>query len=79
MTAEQYERIPQWLQLRAVRVDVRQAGFRTKRLLLVTTLTDAEEVTGADLAELYRRRWQAEICHSDYRPSDRLCPGACAA
>jgi Transposase DDE domain/Insertion element 4 transposase N-terminal len=61
MTAEQYERIPQWLQLRAVRVDVRQPGFRTKRLLLVTTLTDAEEVTGADLAELYRRRWQAEL------------------
>jgi Transposase DDE domain len=61
MTPEQYERMPQWLQLRAVRVDVRQPGFRTKRLLLGTTLTDAAEVTGADLAELYRRRWQAEL------------------
>jgi len=43
-----------------VRVRVRQPGFRTRRLVLVTTLTDAAAVTGADLADLYRRRWQAE-------------------
>jgi hypothetical protein len=61
MSEEDYERIPRWLQLRAVRVDVRQVGFRTRRLLLVTTLTNAEAVSGADLAELYRRRWQAEL------------------
>jgi len=61
MSPEEYERIPQKLQLRAVRVDVRQAGFRTRRLVLVTTLRDAEAVTGVDLAELYRRRWQAEL------------------
>jgi Transposase DDE domain len=61
MTPEEYERIPQWLRLRVVRVDVRQVGFRTRRLLLVTTLTDAEAVTGVDLADLYRRRWQAEL------------------
>jgi hypothetical protein len=44
-----------------VRVLVRQPGFRTRRLVLVTTLTDAAAVTGADLADLYRRRWQAEL------------------
>jgi hypothetical protein len=42
-------------------VDVRQRGFRTKRLLLVTTLLDAEAITLEDLADLYRRRWQAEL------------------
>jgi hypothetical protein len=61
MTAEEYDRIPEKLRLRAVRVDVRQVGFRTRRYVLVTTLTDAEAFTGADLAELYRRRWQAEL------------------
>jgi hypothetical protein len=44
-----------------VRVLVRQPGFRTKRLVLVTTLTDAAAVSGAELAGLYRRRWQAEL------------------
>ncbi len=56
-----YDRLPHYLYLRAVRVLVRQPGFRTRRLVLVTTLTDAAAVTGADLADLYRRRWQAEL------------------
>jgi hypothetical protein len=42
-------------------VDVRQVGFGTRRLVLVTTLRDAVAVTGEDLADLYRRRWQAEL------------------
>jgi hypothetical protein len=61
MTEAEYDEIPRWLCLRAVRVEVRQAGFRTKRYVLVTTLTDATRVTRADLADLYRRRWQAEL------------------
>jgi hypothetical protein len=61
MSEEEYASLPEWLQLRAVRVEVRQRGFRTQRLVLVTTLLDAEEVTREDLAELYRRRWQAEL------------------
>lgn len=61
MSGHDYEQIPQWLRLRAVRVEVRQRGFRTRRLVLITTLTDAETIRGADLADLYRRRWQAEL------------------
>src|SRR4029077_7496525 len=61
MSPAEYARIPQWLRPRAVRVEVRQAGFRTRRFVVVTTLTDAAAVSGADLAELYRRRWQAEL------------------
>jgi putative transposase len=61
MSEEEYESLPQWLYLRAVRYDVRQRGFRTRRVTLVTTLRDAEAVTGADLAALYRQRWQVEL------------------
>jgi Transposase DDE domain len=61
MGRREYERLPRWLHLRAVRVLVRQPGFRARRLVLVTTLTDAAAVSGADLADLYRRRWQAEL------------------
>jgi hypothetical protein len=57
----EYAQLPRYLYLRAVRVLVRQPGFRTKRLVLVTTLRDVTAVTGADLADLYRRRWQAEL------------------
>jgi hypothetical protein len=61
MSQREYERLPSYLYLRAVRVLVRQPGFRTRRLVVVTTLGDAAAVSGADLADLYRRRWQAEL------------------
>jgi hypothetical protein len=61
MSAREYDQIPQWLCLRAVRVTVRQRGFRTRRVVLITTFIDAESVSAADLADLYRRRWQCEL------------------
>jgi len=61
MAQKEYDGLPQWLYLRALRVDVRQRGFRTRCLVLVTTLTDAHAYPAADLAELYRRRWQVEL------------------
>jgi Transposase DDE domain len=35
-------------------------GFRTRQMTLVTTLLDAAVYRVADLAELYRQRWQVE-------------------
>ena len=40
---------------------VQQPGFRSRSMIVVTTLLDAEEVTASDLAELYRARWNAEL------------------
>jgi len=61
MTAEQYLALPDELELREVRVRVQQPGFRTRRLLVITTLLDAEEYSAQELARLYRQRWQAEL------------------
>jgi putative transposase len=61
MTEEEYATYPKEVRLRAARVDVRQRGFRTRRYVLITTLTDATAYPAADLAALYRRRWQAEL------------------
>jgi hypothetical protein len=56
-----YQALPGELELREVRVRVRQHGFRTKVLVVVTTLLDAVAYTAADLADLYRLRWHAEL------------------
>lgn len=61
MSEAEYASYPQRLRLRAVCVDVRQRGFRTKRLILVTTLRDPVAYPAPELAALYRRRWQAEL------------------
>jgi hypothetical protein len=56
-----YASLPAELVLREVRVRVRQRGFRTQVLVVVTTLLDATAYTAADLADLYRLRWHAEL------------------
>jgi hypothetical protein len=43
-----------------VRDHIGTPGFRTRQITLVTTLLDAESYRVADLAELYRQRWQVE-------------------
>jgi putative transposase len=61
MTPTVYATLPGELMLREVRVHVTQKGFRTKELVVVTTLLDADEYPADEIAELYRRRWQAEL------------------
>jgi Transposase DDE domain len=53
--------MPRYLTVREVRVSVRQPGFRTKVLVVVTTLLDPVEYTKEDLADLYRQRWNNEL------------------
>ena len=61
MSKVQYAALPAELTLREVRVRVVQSGFRTRSLLVVTTLLDAEKYPPEEIAVLYRRRWQAEL------------------
>jgi hypothetical protein len=61
MDRETHDRLPDELVLREIRVRVRQKGFRSRTILVVTTLLDPEEYSHADLADLYRQRWQAEL------------------
>lgn len=60
MDHETYLGLPDELVVREVRVRVGQRGFRTRVLVVATTLTDPT-VSAADLADLYRARWQAEL------------------
>ena len=61
MDAVTYHGLPDTLKLREIRVRVTQPGFRTKSLIVVTTLLDADEYTHEDLATVYRQRWHAEL------------------
>lgn len=61
MSREEYAELPDSLTLREVRVRVEQEGFRTRELVVVTTLLDPEKYLAGEIAKLYRRRWQAEL------------------
>lgn len=61
MSPEVYATLPDELLLREVRVRVTQRGFRSKIVLVITSLLDPEAFPATELAELYRRRWHAEL------------------
>lgn len=56
-----YREAPKSIRVRECRVQVARPGFRTKTLVLATTLLDAVRYPKEDLAELYRARWNAEL------------------
>jgi hypothetical protein len=56
-----YQQLPEALTLREVGISVTLPGFRSKRIVVVTTLRDATAFGRQDLADLYRARWQAEL------------------
>jgi hypothetical protein len=58
---ETYDRLPDTLRVREMKFAVRERGFRTQSVVVVTTLVDDEEFTREDLADLYRQRWHAEL------------------
>ena len=64
-----YKNLPDDLEVRETRVEVKQPGFRTKQIIVVTTLLDPEETTKEDLASLYRSRWSQELDLRDIKIS----------
>jgi putative transposase len=61
MDAATYALIPEALILRELRFNVVEPGRRTQTIDIITTLTDADEYTKEDMAELYGFRWSSEL------------------
>jgi hypothetical protein len=53
--------LPESITIREARIRVTQPGFRTKVIVVVTTLLDPQQATKGDLATLYRARWNNEL------------------
>jgi len=67
LTPAQWAALPDEIQVRIVRFTAACRGFRSQRLLLVTTLLDAEKYPAAELIALYGRRWRLELCLRDVK------------
>ena len=61
MTEEVYAEVPEQLEVRELKVQVTTKGSRTRSLVLVTTLLDAEAFPHEEISALYSYRWQAEL------------------
>ena len=61
MSADQYETIPETMQLRMIRYSLTGKGRRSKSITVVTTLADPKQYSAASIAELYGHRWNVEL------------------
>lgn len=61
MDAETYAAFPDTLTIRELQIQVTQPGFRTRQVVIATTLLDATEYRKEELGDLYHQRWQAEL------------------
>jgi IS4 transposase len=58
---EDFAALPESLTLRHLRWQVRVKAYRTRSLILVTTLLDPETYPAEAIAELYFQRWSVEL------------------
>lgn len=58
---EIYDRLPATLTMRELKVTVTNKAYRSRSIVVATSLLDAELYPKAAVAELYRARWNAEL------------------
>jgi hypothetical protein len=61
LSAKQWAALPEVLTLRLVRCRLDIPGFRTRQIILVTTLLDSVKYPPSALGQLYYRRWAMEL------------------
>lgn len=64
---EIWVQLPSEITLRVVRCRVDSPGFRTRKVILVTTLLDRDRYPASSLGELFLRRWQMELSLRDLK------------
>lgn len=63
----EWHALPDHLTLRQIKVTINIPGFRTQSLYLITTLTDSDKYSAAELADLYYQRWNVELFFRDIK------------
>jgi len=67
LTEEEWARVPEAITVRIIHVRVQEKGFRTQELWISTTLLDPIAYPAEQIAQLYRRRWDMELCFRDLK------------
>ena len=62
MSTAQFAEIPDELSVRELAYSIQKKGFRTREVILVTTLLDPLDFPVQELSSLYQKRWDIETC-----------------
>lgn len=72
MSKETYQATPKTLRIREVRFRVDRRGYRTKEIIVATTLLDAAAYSEGDISELYGHRWRVELDIRDIKQTLKM-------
>lgn len=72
ITRKLWALLPAEMTLRLIKVRCSGKGFRTRELVLVTTLLDPQKYPAAEIARLYLRRWEVELFFRDIKTMMRM-------
>lgn len=61
MDEETYAGLPECLEVREVRAVIDNPGYRSKEIIIATTLLGAGIYAKSDISDLYHKRWHAEL------------------
>ena len=67
LSPEQWAALPEQITVRIVRRQIEKPGFRTREVVLVTTLLEAQLYPVEELCNAYLRRWRLEMCLDDLK------------
>ena len=67
LSTEEWAAVPETITVRIIHVRVQEKGFRTRELWISTTLLDPIAYPAERIAQLYRRRWDMELCFRDLK------------
>ncbi len=67
LTEKEWAEVPETITVRIIRVRVQEKGFRSRQLWISTTLLDPIAYPAEQIAHLYRRRWDMELCFRDLK------------
>ena len=67
LSEAEWSAAPETITVRIIRVRIQQKAFRTQELWISTTLIDPVVYPAAQIAQLYARRWDMELCFRDLK------------
>jgi hypothetical protein len=72
MDAAQYLLLPKFIDVRIVAYTIANKGYRTKHVLIATTLMDQSLWPDEKIAELYGHRWHVETCFNHLKTTMKM-------
>ena len=72
MSVKEWKRIDDELEVRLIKYKVEEPGFRTKEVIIATTLLNLEQLSIQAIIDLYAERWGIEVRFRDIKTTMKM-------